>query len=172
MLKAIWAQARDGAGRPVIGSGGDMPWHLPEDLRHFSALTRGCAVVMGRRTWESFPERYRPLPGRVNVVITSGDPVERADATVGSLDEALAVAARLSDGPDVWVIGGGRVYAEAMPQLDALEVTEIDLVVDGDTFAPTIDPDTWDAVSDSGWRDSATGPRHRFLTYRREAAAP
>lgn len=170
MLKAIWAQARDAAGRPVIGSGGDMPWHLPEDLRHFSAMTRGAAVVMGRRTWESFPERYRPLPGRVNIVITSGDAVLGADATVGSLDEALVAAARLSDSQDVWVIGGGRVYAEAMPRLDALEVTEIDLVADGDTYAPQIDADVWEMVADSGWRDSATGPRHRFLSFARPGA--
>ena len=166
MLKAIWAQARDAAGRPVIGARGDMPWHLPEDLRRFSSLTRGGAVVMGRRTWESFPERFRPLPGRVNVVISSGT-VEGADAVAGSLADAVDSAARLRPDTDVWVIGGGRVYADAMGMLDALEVTEIDLEVDGDTFAPAVDPAVWAVTENSGWRDSATGPRHRFVTYER-----
>ncbi|GIG54238.1 dihydrofolate reductase [Demequina activiva] len=171
MLRAIWAQARDGAGRPVIGSGGDMPWHLPEDLQHFSSLTRGGAVVMGRRTWESFPERFRPLPGRVNVVITSAPSLEGADAVVASLDAGLEAAARLTPDGEVWVIGGGRVYGAALEAVDGLEVTEIDLVVDGDTFAPQVDPAVWEVVGDSGWRDSATGPRHRFLSYARRSTA-
>ncbi|WP_062076469.1 dihydrofolate reductase [Demequina globuliformis] len=170
-LRAIWAQARDKAGQPVIGAHGDMPWQLPEDLKHFSSLTRGSAVVMGRRTWESFPEKFRPLPGRINVVITKAPEVPGADAVAGSLEEALTTAARLTPSDDVWVIGGGRVYADAMPRLDALEVTEIDLIVDGDTFAPVIDPDVWTQSGDSGWRESATGPRHRFLTYRRRHGA-
>ncbi|WP_084129935.1 dihydrofolate reductase [Demequina sp. NBRC 110055] len=166
-LKAIWAQARDGSGRPVIGAGGDMPWHLPEDLKRFSSLTRGGAVVMGRRTWESFPAKFRPLPGRVNVVVTSADSLDGADAVVASLAAALETAARLTPDGDVWVIGGGRVYGAALEAVDGLEVTEIDLEVDGDTFAPAVDPAVWGVVEDSGWRDSATGPRHRFVTYAR-----
>lgn len=167
MLRAIWAQARDEAGRPVIGAHGDMPWHLPEDLRRFSALTRGGAVVMGRRTWESFPDRYRPLPGRVNVVVTSSPSLHGADAVTSSLDDALATAVRLSPNGEVWVIGGGRVYAAALDAVDRLEVTEIDLVVDGDTFAPAIDPAVWELIEGTDWRESATGPRHRYLTYSR-----
>lgn len=167
MLKAIWAQAHDAAGTPVIGSQGDMPWHLPEDLRHFKDLTSGAAVVMGRRTWESFPEQFRPLPGRVNIVITGGGPIEGADATVGSLDAAIELAVGRGDGADAWVIGGGRVYAEAMPLLDGLEVTEIDLEVDGDTFAPPVDPDVWVLAAEEPWQTSRTGLRYRFLTYAR-----
>ena len=166
MLKAIWAQARDRAGRPVIGSGGDMPWDVPEDLARFSALTRGGAVVMGRRTWESFPERFRPLPGRVNVVVTSSS-VQGADAVVGSLEAGLEAAARLTPNGDVWVIGGGRVYAAALDAVDALEVTELDLEVDGDTFAPAIDPAVWELTVQGPWAASRTGVRHRFLTYAR-----
>ncbi|WP_084040324.1 dihydrofolate reductase [Demequina sp. NBRC 110053] len=167
MLKAIWAQARDGFGRPVIGSAGDMPWHLPEDLAHFKELTTGAPVIMGRRTWESFPARFRPLPGRVNVVITTGGAIDGADAVVGSLDEALVAAARLAEGRDAWVIGGGRVYAEAMERLDLLEVTEIDLEVDGDTFAPAIDGAAWEPTEEGEWATSRTGTRYRFLTYAR-----
>lgn len=165
--KAIWAQARDAQGRPVIGSNGDMPWHVPEDLRHFKEKTAGAAVIMGRRTWESFPHAYRPLPGRTNIVITSSGSLQGADAVVGSLSEALEAAARLSPSTDVWVIGGGRVYADAMNQLAQLEVTELDLEVNGDTFAPTIDANVWTAVTKGRWHTSRTGVRYRFVTYER-----
>lgn len=166
-LKAIWAQARDNHGRPVIGHQGDMPWHLPEDLRHFKTTTMGAPVIMGRRTWESLPERFRPMPGRVNIVVSSAKNFEGADAVVASLDDARQAAARLAPTSDAWVMGGGQLYAAAMDVLDALMVTEIDLEVDGDTYAPTIDPAIWKVTDDSGWQDSATGPRHRFVTYQR-----
>lgn len=165
--KAIWAQARDAQGRPVIGSDGDMPWHVPEDLKHFREKTSGSAVIMGRRTWESFPHAFRPLPGRTNIVITSSDSLHGADAVVGSLDDALAAAARLSPDTDVWIIGGGRVYADAMDRLAQLEVTELDIEVDGDTFAPTIDTAVWTAVNTGEWLTSSTGVRYRFVTYER-----
>lgn len=165
--KAIWAQARNAQGRPVIGSDGDMPWHVPEDLKHFKTQTTGAAVIMGRRTWESFPHAFRPLPGRTNIVITSSESLHGADAVVTSLDDALAVAARLSPDTDVWVIGGGRVYADAMDRLAQLEVTELDVEVDGDTFAPVIDPDEWSAAHTSQWHTSSTGVRYRFVTYTR-----
>lgn len=163
--KAIWAQARDTKGRPVIGSDGDMPWHVPEDLNHFKQSTAGAVVIMGRRTWESFPAAFRPLPGRTNIVITSSGSLHGADAVVGSLDKALAAAARLSPDTDVWVIGGGRVYADAMDRLGQLEVTELDVEVDGDTFAPAIDPQVWTAANTSTWHTSSTGVRYRFVTY-------
>lgn len=166
--KAIWAQARDPQGRPVIGSDGDMPWHVPEDLRHFREKTAGAAVIMGRRTWESLPHAFRPLPGRTNIVITSSASLPGADAVVSSLDEAVAAAARLSPSRDVWVIGGGRVYADAMGRLGQLEVTELDIEVDGDTFAPHIDTEVWSTVTKGKWHTSRTGVRYRFVTYERQ----
>lgn len=173
----IWAQAHGG----VIGQGGTMPWHLPEDLKHFSRTTAGSPVVMGRRTWESFPPKYRPLPGRTNIVITSDDSFA-ADGAVRArgLDEALDLAAGAPGGEDtIWVIGGGRVYREAMDRADLLVVTEIDLDVDGDTTAPEIPQEfspaeqspepALDASSATGpaWHASRTGLRYRILTYRR-----
>lgn len=155
----VWAEARDG----IIGAGGTMPWHVPEDLAHFKAVTLGSPVIMGRRTWESFPDRFRPLPGRRNIVVTRN--AEWADAgaeRAGSLDEALALAA---DAETVWVIGGGQVYREAIDRADVLEVTELDLRVDGDTRAP--DRADWQqAAADpaEGWHTSRTGIRYRFLT--------
>jgi dihydrofolate reductase len=162
VIGLVWAQAHDG----VIGRGGGMPWHVPEDLAHFKAVTLGAAVVMGRRTWESFPERFRPLPGRRNIVLTrdaswEADGAERA----ASLEEALALV-----GPDdVWVIGGGSLYAEAIDRADVIELTELDLVVDGDTTAPPIG-DGWVEVSRDpsiGWIASRTGIDYRFVRYER-----
>jgi len=156
----VWAQAHGG----VIGADGGMPWHVPEDLAHFRAVTGAFDVIMGRRTWESLPPRFRPLPGRRNLVVTGSDGwgddgAERAS----SLDDALARA----EG-DVWVIGGGRLYAEAIHRADVIELTRLDVEVDGDTFAPPLDGwmlETADPVE--GWHTSRSGIRYRFETYRR-----
>lgn len=152
----IWAEARDG----VIGAGGTMPWHLPEDLAHFKELTLGTPVVMGRRTWESLPERFRPLPGRENIVITrqSGWSAEGA-RTAGSVPAALS---GLDEG---WVIGGGEIFRQAIDAADRLEVTELDVRVPGDAFAPA--RDGFRLVTDGEWRTSRTGIRFRFLGYER-----
>ncbi|WP_431218196.1 dihydrofolate reductase [Leifsonia xyli] len=158
-LALIWAQAHD----RVIGADGVMPWHLTEDLKHFRALTGSDPVVMGRRTWESLPERYRPLPGRANIVVTRRPDWEAPGATVAhSLEEALASARAAST---VWVIGGGELYRETLGAADRLEVTEIDLDVAGDTRAP--EPgEGWTA--DAGeWLTAANGMRYRFVTYTR-----
>jgi len=167
----IWAQARDGAGRPVIGVRGDIPWRVPEDFKHFQAHTRGHPIVMGMGTWLSLPKR--PLPDRTNIVLSDvpgwADSDEAAGAiVVGSLAEALAVAA--PGGETTWIVGGGQVYAQAMAAglATRLEVTEIDLVVDGDTFAPPVDPTAWQATATTDWRTSAgeQALRYRFITYR------
>lgn len=165
----IWAQARGG----VIGADGTMPWHLPEDLKHFSRTTKGSPVVMGRRTWESFPPQYRPLPGRTNIVVT-GDDGFAADGAVRARD--LADALRLArevlktePARTIWVIGGGRVYREAMAQTELIVVTEIDLEVDGDTTAPQISSNfTLESTEPAeGWHEGAGGLRYRILRYRR-----
>jgi len=149
----VWAQARD----RVIGASGGLPWHLPEDLKLFRTLTTGSTVVMGRRTWESLPERFRPLPGRTNVVLTS-DPHWSAEGA----RRAGSVAEVLDDAGPLWVIGGGAVYAAFLPHADRLVVTDVDVAVDGDTWAPVIGtgwrlagrtPDRgWDFSSSSGLR--------------------
>ncbi|MFT4214003.1 MAG: dihydrofolate reductase [Microbacterium sp.] len=161
-LGLIWAQAATG----VIGKDGGMPWHVPEDLAHFRDVTTGAPVVMGRRTWESFPDRFRPLPGRRNIVV-SHDPQWAADGAerAGSLDEALA----LVDGVETaWVIGGGQLYREAIDRADVLEVTELDVEVSGDTFAPALGGWTVCATSpETGWHASRTGIGYRFLTFAR-----
>ncbi|GAB6939163.1 dihydrofolate reductase [Isoptericola variabilis] len=172
MIGLIWAQARDAAGRPVIGAAGEIPWRVPEDFAHFKATTAGHPVVMGRRTWESLPRR--PLPGRTNVVVTRR-PGWSDDGAVaaGSVDAALALAAAAAGGDEVWVMGGGEVYAATLALADRLVVTEIDLAVEGDAFAPAVDPLTWEIVDDGAWATSS-GPgalHHRVRTYARAVRA-
>ena len=159
----IFARARNG----VIGKDGGLPWHLPEDLAHFKRVTMGCPVIMGRKTWDSLPARFRPLPGRTNIVVTRQGHWHAAGAMrAASLEDALALCPA---GTRPWVIGGAQLYALALPLSDLAEVTEIDADFDGDAQAP---------VLDSQWREVAREP-HRpagglsfaFVTYRRGAAA-
>jgi dihydrofolate reductase len=148
----IWAQATNG----VIGRDGGLPWHLPEDLAEFKRRTTGQTVVMGRRTWESLPAKFRPLPGRRNVVLTR-DRSWSADGAQVVHDLASALTG------DVFVIGGAAVYREALPYADRVLRTEIDLAVDGDAFAPHLGAQ-W-AVSAAGdWQLSSTGLRFRVVT--------
>jgi dihydrofolate reductase len=156
----VWAQARGG----VIGADGGLPWHLPEDLARFRALTIGGTVVMGRATWESLPAAVRPLPGRRNVVLSRRSGFLAPGGTVaGSLEEALAGATG-----DVWVIGGASVYRAALPYADVLVVTELDRAVEGDTAAPEIGPRwTVSAVDPpTGQHLSRTGLGYRVVTWR------
>lgn len=159
-LAMIWAQARGG----VIGLDGEMPWHLPEDLAHFKELTSGHPVIMGRRTWESLPPRFRPLAGRRNVVVTRTPDFMAEGAEIAtSLPAALALVA---DDPLAWVIGGATLYRELLPHATRLEVTEIDLDAEGDTHAPAIG-EGWTTVS-SDWETSRTGLTYRFVTHTRD----
>jgi dihydrofolate reductase len=153
----------------VIGAAGGLPWRLPEDLRRFRELTAGHAVVMGRRTWDSLPDRFRPLPGRRNVVVTrnagwSRDGAERA----GSLEEALAL---LGGEAQVFVIGGGELYAAAIDRADELRLTEIGAEHDGDTFFPSWERDVFEEVSREE-HVSETGMPFAFVTYERREPHP
>ncbi|RDI66618.1 dihydrofolate reductase [Nocardia pseudobrasiliensis] len=159
MIGLIWAQTTRG----VIGVDNAIPWRVPEDMAHLKEITRGHPVVMGRRTWDSLPPRFRPLPDRRNIVVTRQPDWTAAGAErAGSVKEAL----RLLDGETVWVLGGGEIYRAAMDYATDLEVTEIDADIDGDTYAPEIGPD-WRVDTDSGWRESSSGLRYRFLHYLR-----
>ncbi len=171
----IWAQSEGG----VIGLGGAMPWHVPEDLAHFTAITLGTPVIMGRNTWNSLSPRFRPLPGRRNIVITRQPDWAAPGADVAhSLEAALELAAHElaahelaapTDADRTWVIGGAQVYREAIALADRLEVTEINAHYEGDAYAPAVD-DSWIATSvepAAGWHTSRTGVEYRFLRYER-----
>lgn len=164
----VWAQARGG----VIGRDNGLPWHLPEDQKHFRELTTGGTVLMGRATWESLPQRFRPLPGRRNVVITRQRDYQAPGASVRH-DVAAAIADELATGVGpLWVIGGEQVYRATMPLADTLVVTEIDQDVDGDAYAPQPDEREWSLVQadpGQGWLESASGLAYRFLRYERVA---
>lgn len=178
----IWAQAQNG----VIGRDGVMPWHIPEDLAHFKATTLGSAVVMGRKTWDSLPEQFRPLEGRRNIVVTRQsdwhadgvevahsleEALELADASSPTDDEAADAANTTdADGAEprwIWVIGGAEIYNAALAMAERIEVTEIRTEIPGDAFAPAI-PESW-RVADrdplEGWRTSRTGVVYRFIRY-------
>ena len=148
-LSLIWAEAHD----RVIGAAGGMPWHVPEDLAHFKELTLGNTVVMGRKTWDSLDPRFRPLPGRRNLVLTRNPDWSAEGAEV------------IRDIPDDgWIIGGAELFAATIDHASRLEVTELDLDVEGDTWAPPIGP-SWTATSTSDWAESRTGIRYRFVSY-------
>jgi dihydrofolate reductase len=148
----------------VIGRDGGLPWHLAEDLARFKSLTTGHTVVMGRKTWDSLPERFRPLPGRRNIVVTR-DPDWPADGAepAGSLEDALALA---TEDARVFVIGGAQIYRLALPLADELLLTEIDLVVEGDAFFPEFDRADFDERSREP-HVAEDGTCFAFVDYRR-----
>jgi dihydrofolate reductase len=147
VINLIWAEAAD----RVIGSDGELPWHLPEDLQRFKQLTMGSTVVMGRVTWESLPTSVRPLPGRRNIVVSGQASYDAPGAeVVSSLESAMEGA----DG-DVWVIGGASIYEQALPFADRVVRTRVHVAVDGDARAPVLDAD-WTMVE----RDPASGLHH------------
>ena len=158
----VAAVARGG----VIGRDGGIPWRLPEDMARFRELTMGHPVVMGRRTWESLPDQFRPLPGRGNVVVTrnpdwSAQGADRA----GSIEEALDL---LESESQVFVIGGGEIYAAALPFADELVLTEIDADIEGDTTFPSWDRGEFEEI-ERHERVAEDGTPFAFVRYVRRA---
>ena len=158
-LGLIYARSRNG----VIGKDNVMPWHLPEDLAHFKKATLGSPVIMGRKTWDSLPPRFRPLPGRKNIVITR-QPHWQAEGALraATLEEAMALA---GDAAQAWVTGGAEIYRLALPLADTVLVTEIDADYEGDTFAPELGPE-WREVARER-HSSAAGLGYSFVTLRK-----
>ncbi len=133
-ITLIAARARNG----VIGRNNQMPWKIPGEQAYFKRMTMGHPIVMGRKTWESIG---RPLPGRRNIVVTRNrEYIAPGAEVVASLDDALAL---ISDVDEVFIIGGGELYAEAMPRANRLLMTEIDADFEGDTFLPPLDRSQW-----------------------------
>ena len=164
-INLIWAQARD----RVIGKDGTMPWHLPEDMAHFKRTTLGCPVIMGRKTWDSLPVKFRPLPGRANIVLTrQTDWAQTGVQRAADVQAALSACAQLEPVPHaVWVIGGAQIYAQALPLAHKIVVTEIDATYEGDAFAPQLGADWHETQRESHM--SASGLAYSFVTYQRTA---
>lgn len=171
MLGAIWAQSVD----HIIGDGADMPWHLPEDLKHFKETTLGNPVIMGRRTWESLP--FKPLPSRTNIIISSREG--------GAWSQGAFVSRDLPDlDTDAWIIGGAQLYEATLDEVDVIERTLIDVSLapvlpHNAVYAPRISED-FELVSESDWLTSERGRvtiegveesplRYRFQRFKRKA---
>ena len=154
-LALIAAVARNGA----IGKGNALLWHEPEDLKHFRRVTMGCPVIMGRKTWDSLPARFRPLPGRRNIVISRDTAWQAKGAEAAtSIDAALALLAGTGR---AFAIGGAEIYALALPHADELVLTEIDADLDGDTFFPAWDRTIFTCLA----REPREG--YSFVTYKK-----
>lgn len=163
----VWAQTPGG----IIASSGDLPWDVPEDFAHFRATVRGHGVIMGRATWDSMPPTLQPMPRSHNVVITRNTEWSAPGTDIApSIPAALDL---LTAEDEVWIMGGGQIYALGMDVATLLVVSEIEVPEpEGDvlTPAPAIDPAIWREGTPSdvaGWRTSATGTRWRILHYRR-----
>ncbi len=172
-IAIIVAITRDGA----VGRGGNLIYHLRDDLRHFKTLTMGHTIIMGRKTYESLPKR--PLPGRPNIVITHDRqyPVESGAYLATSLPQAIDVARQLiatSDGTiaddAIFIIGGAQIYEQALPLTTTLHLTTIDADAPyADTRFPDIDYNQWLAVDSSpSLTDAPTGITYRYITLRRK----
>jgi dihydrofolate reductase len=142
-----------------IGKSGTLPWYIPEDLKHFKKITTGHTVLMGRKTWESIPEKFRPLPNRKNIVVTRQSDYSLPDGVelFHTIDNALAA----HGDETVIVIGGAEIYKQTIGQADTLHITHIHKTIDGDAFFPEIDPSAWKETE----RDDHDG--FSFVTYKR-----
>ena len=156
-LHLIYIRSANG----VIGKDGVMPWHLPEDLAHFKRKTFGMTVIMGRKTWDSLPPRFRPLPGRRNIVVTR-NPHWQAEGAVraGSLHEAIA---HCSGDTDAWLIGGAELYKYGVELASSAEVTEIEADFEGDVYAPALGPEWVETARER--HVSSNGMAFSFVTY-------
>lgn len=166
----IWAQGKD----RVIGNEGAIPWRIPQDMEFFKEQTMGGAVIMGRKTWESIPAKFRPLPGRVNIVLTNQMGYQAPGAlVVHTVKRALDVA---EHNPRTFIIGGDHVYRQFMWYAEQLIITEVDYEVPvvGDAYAPPLDYKEWGLTRETYWNevDPALGLRYRHLFYERLARLP
>lgn len=150
----------------VIGKNNDMPWHLPNDLKHFKNTTLGHTMVMGRKTFESIG---RVLPGRKTIVLTSSEQTfpEGVDV-IRSIDEILTLEKKNED-KEVFVIGGGQLFKEMIDHADRLYVTEIDEAFEGDIYFPSINKKVWKETSkEKGLKDEKNPYNYYFMTYERK----
>jgi len=157
----------------VIGRNNKLPWYLPGDLRYFKQATMGKPVIMGRKTWDSIG---RPLPGRMNLVISRNSQWQAPAGVVaaGSLQDALIKAqaqAELEGGEEVMIIGGGQIYAEALPLVDRMYITQVHAEVEGDAYFPEVNWDEWEEIGREDFSASDHNPYdYSFVVYQRLAS--
>lgn len=149
----------------VIGANGDLPWNLPSDLKSFKKITEGSPVIMGKLCWLSIPEKFRPLPGRTNIVLSRDENFKAPGATVKhDLLELINDFKNNGKDDNVFVIGGSNIYKEAFPHADKLYLTKVHANVDGNVFLEGFNESEWNWESESSTIEE-NGFRFRFLTY-------
>lgn len=127
----------------TIGKNNDLPWHLPDDMKFFMETTKDHHVIMGRKNYDSIPQKFRPLPKRTNIVVTRQKDFQAPGCVVvNSITEGLALAKKNNE-PEVFIIGGADIYKQSMPEADRLYLTEIKATIEGDTFFPEFDKKNW-----------------------------
>jgi dihydrofolate reductase len=156
-ITLVLARAENG----VIGNAGGIPWRIPDDMKRFKSLTLGKPIVMGRKTWESFPKR--PLPGRTNIVITRDRAYSAPGAeVVHSLEEALVRAAQ--EAPNaIMIVGGAEIYREVLPRATRIELTEVHHDFPGDAVMPAFSTEDWHEIAREE-RSTADGLRYSYVT--------
>ena len=148
-MERIAIIAAIGAKTRALGKGGKLLWHIPEDLKRFKELTSGHPVVMGRKTWESLPEKFRPLPARTNIVVTRDMAYEARGASIApSLEAAIAKAKNAEGSSEIFIIGGGEIYKEALPFASRLYLTLVDDNAEADVFFPNYTKEFTKIISD------------------------
>ena len=125
----------------VIGEGGQIPWHIADDMRMFKTLTQGSTVIMGKTTWLSIPDRFRPLPGRANIIVSTTLDKQEGAKVCKSVDEALKEAKKNKN--EIYCIGGARLYAAMLPLADTMYISWIRKEYDGDAYFPAVDFNKW-----------------------------
>lgn len=154
-ISMIAALARNG----VIGKANDLPWHLPDDMKYFMVTTKGHHVIMGRKNYESLPEKFRPLPNRTSIVVTRQNNYKAPGChIVHQLEEGVKLA-EASGEQELFIIGGAEIYKLGMPLADRLYLTEIQAMIDGDTVFPSYDKELWKEISR---QHHAADDRHQF----------
>lgn len=156
------------ADNSVIGCDNQLPWHLPADLKHFKAMTLGKPIIMGRKTWDSLG---RPLPGRLNLVVSRQPGLQLEGAEVfSSLDAAIVRAdewAREHAVDELMLIGGAQLYEQGLALAQRMYLTRVQLIPEGDAWFPRFDQATWQIISDEPHEESETSPAYVFETWQR-----
>lgn len=166
MLSLLLARAANG----VIGKDNALPWRLPEDMAYFKRISMGKSVIMGRKTWDSLPEKFRPLPGRRNIVVSRNPDWQAAGAQrAESLEAAVALCA---PSEEAILIGGAQLYVAGLALADRIYLTEIDQAFEGDTFFPPLQADQWQEVSrESHHKDGDPPFDYHFVVYQKITGA-
>jgi dihydrofolate reductase len=154
----------------VIGRNNDLIWHLPADMKYFKETTAGHSIITGRKNYESIPEKYRPLPNRVNIVVTRQENYVAPGAVVlPSVDAAIAYAKQLEGHDEIFIIGGGEIYKQSIAKVDKLYITKIEQAFEGDTYFPALDMTYWvESKKSAVFLDEKSGLKYSFCEYVRK----